>query len=87
MINELGCDVVENIEEFFQKLISWKNEEKPSSICMDTAKKFVKMMAEKPKCLSVFEETIIIEYDYSIIEVKDNVGEFCFWKAKNDRLL
>lgn len=78
MINEFGYDVAENIEDFFQKVIDWKNKEKPSLTCIDTAKKFVKMMIEKPKSLSVFEEMIIIDYDHSVIEVKDNIGEFLF---------
>lgn len=77
-MNEFGHNVAENIEDFFQKLSSWKNEEKPSLVCINTAIKIVKMMIEKPKSLAVFEETIIIDYDYSVIEVKDNVGEFLF---------
>lgn len=78
MLNEFGYDVADNIEDFFQKLIDWKNEEKPSLLSVETAKKIVEMMQEKPKSLAVFEKTIIIDYNCSIIEVKDNVGEFLF---------
>lgn len=41
------------------------------------------MIIEKPKSLSVFEETIIIDYDHSVIEVKDNIGEFLFLGGKS----
>lgn len=85
MINEFGYNVAENIEDFFQKVIDWKNEQKPSKVCVDTARKIVKMMVEKPKSLSVFEETIIIDFDHSVIEVKDNIGEFLFLGSKTFR--
>ena len=78
MINEFGYDVAESVKDFFQKVIDLKKEQKPSKVCVNTAKGFVKMMTEKPKSLAIFEETIIIDYDHSIIEVKDNVGEFLF---------
>lgn len=78
MINEFGYDVAGSIEEFFQKVIDLKKEQKPSKVCVDAAIKIVKMMIEKPKSLAIFEETIIIDYDCSVIEVKDNVGEFLF---------
>lgn len=83
MINEFGYDDAENIEDFFQKVINWQNEQKPSRICVDTSKKFVKMILEKPKSLSVFEETIIIYFDHSVIEVKNNIGEFFFLGSKS----
>lgn len=85
MINEFGYDVAENIEDFFQKVINWQNEQKPSKVCVDTTRKIVKMMVEKPKSLSVFEETIIIDFDHSVIEVKDNIGEFLFLGSKTFR--
>lgn len=78
MINEFGYDVAGSIEDFFQKVIDLKKEQKPSKVCVDAAIKIVKMMIEKPKSLAVFEETIIIDYDCSVIEIKDNVGEFLF---------
>ena len=46
-------------------------------------RKIVTMMTEKPKSLTIFEENIIIDYDHSVIEVKDNVGEFLFLGKKN----
>lgn len=78
MKNEFGYDVADSIEDFFQKVIDWKNEQKPSLPSVQTAKKLVEMMQEKPKSLSVFEETITIDYDCKIIDVKDGVGEFFF---------
>ena len=78
MINEFGYDVAGSIEDFFQKVIDLKKEQKPSKVCVDAAIKIVKMMIEKPKSLAIFEETIIIDYDCSVIEFKDNVGEFLF---------
>jgi hypothetical protein len=87
MINEFGYDVAENIEDFFQKLIDWKNETKPSEDTIKTAKKFVGMIQEKPKSLCVFEDTIIIDYDNSTIEIKDNLGEFLFIGEENERKL
>jgi hypothetical protein len=77
-----GYDIAKNVEDFFQKVIDLKKEQKPSKVCVDTARKIVTMMMEKPKSLAIFDECIIIDYDYSIVEVKDNVGEFLFLGKK-----
>jgi hypothetical protein len=86
MLNEFGYDVADSVEDFFQKVVDWKNEQKPSLISVQTAKKFVDMIQEKPKYLAVFEETIIIDYDFKVIEVKDRVGEFLFLGKKNNEI-
>jgi hypothetical protein len=77
-----GYDVAKSVEDFFQKVIDLKKEQKPSKVCVDTARKIVIMMMEKPKSLAIFDECIIIEYCNSVIEVKDNVGEFLFLGKK-----
>ena len=82
-ITHFGYDLAESVEDFFQKVLDWKNENKPSEDTVKTAKKIVEMMQEKPKSLCVFEDTIIIDYDNSTIDVKDNVGEFLFLGKKN----
>ena len=83
-INEFGYDVADTIDEFFQKIIDWNNKEKPSLTCVKTAKKLVNMMVEKPICLSIDEDKILIDYECSngikILEVKDNYAEFLFYK-------
>ena len=84
MIDEFGYDVAESVEDFFQKVINLTKEQKPSKVCVDTARKIVTMMTEKPKSLAIFEETIIIDYDHSVIEVEDNIGEFLFLGNKNN---
>lgn len=81
-ITHFGYDIAESVEEFFQKVIDLKEKQKPSKVCVDTARKIVTMMTEKPKSLAIFEEIIIIDYDHSVIEVKDNVGEFLFLGKK-----
>lgn len=73
-----GYDIAKSVEDFFQKVIDLTKEQKPSKVCVDTARKIVTMMTEKPKSLAIFEECIIIDYDHSVVEVKDNVGEFLF---------
>jgi|694.fasta_scaffold04759_51 hypothetical protein len=81
----LGCDPANSAEEFFEKLLLWKNEEKPSEAAVATAKKFIEMMQERPLSLSVFEDIIIISYKeknrFKEIEVKDSVGEFFTYKT------
>jgi len=84
MINEFGYDEADSIEDFFQKVVVWKNDIKPSKIAVETARKFVETIQEKPKSLSVFEDTIIIDYNHSLIEVKDNVGEFLYTKISGE---
>ena len=79
-----GYDIAESVEDFFQKVIDLTKEQKPSKVCVDTARKIVTMMTEKPKSLAIFEECIIIDYDHSVVEVKDNVGEFLFLGKKNE---
>lgn len=85
MINKFGYDEAISVEDFFQKVVDWENEEKPSLLTVVTAKKFVEMIQEKPKMLAVFEKTIIIDYDHSIIDVDDNVGEFLFLGKNNEK--
>jgi len=58
-ITHFGYDLAESVEDFFQKVLDWKNETKPSEDTVKTAKKLVEMMQEKPKSLCVFEDTII----------------------------
>jgi hypothetical protein len=74
-LNHFGYDRASSIEDFFQKVLVWKNDTKPSELTVKTAQKFVKMIQSKPICLSVWEYNILIEYDNRTIEVKDNFAE------------
>lgn len=82
MINDFGYDEANSIEEFFIKLINLQKEDKPSLICIDAARKIVKMIQDKPKSLAIFEKTIIIDYDHCVVEVENGVGEFLFLGKK-----
>lgn len=79
-VDTLGYERTKSIEEFFEKVLLWENEIKPSNATVETAKKFVKMIQENPFSLNIFEDVIIISYRENNrikeIEVKDNVGEY-----------
>jgi len=83
-MDEFGYDRAKNTEDFFQKVIAWKSSMETT---VKTSRRFVEMMQEKPKSLSVFEDTIIIDYDNSIIDVKDNIGEFLFFDKGSTSVL
>ena len=83
-MDEFGYDKTKNTEDFFQKVIAWKSS---MGTTVKTSRRFVEMMQEKPKSLSVFEDTIIIDYDNSIIDVKDNIGEFLFFDKGSTSVL
>ena len=84
-MTSLGYDRAKSIEEFFEKLLLWENEIKPSNTTVETARKFVKMIQENPLSLNIFEDVIIISYRENNrikeIEVKDNVGEYFTYKV------
>ena len=57
-----GYDIAESVEDFFQKVIDLAKEQKPSKVCVETARKIVTMMTEKPKSLAIFEHCQLFRF-------------------------
>lgn len=85
MINELGFDVCKSIEEFFQKVKDWKDEDKPSETTIKTAQKIVEKIKDTPIMLSVFEKSINIDYDEMFLEITDYNIFYGPWRDKNEQ--
>lgn len=81
LTHQFGYDYANNVEHFFEKVLSWQNEDKPSETTVNMAKKLVEMIQETPLSLSIFEKKIIISYKnrkyINEFEVDGNLCEFC----------
>lgn len=65
MIDQFGYDVANSPVDFFSKLHSWQNEEKPDEQTINTAENFLKLCETQPHSMLVFDKIIVFEWLYN----------------------